>query len=68
MISMTEAEDAQKQQPQQSHGHIGTRGSIEPKSSTHIKPDGVLSFEQIIRETLLPFTIHGAFMILAILI
>ena len=59
MLSLIESEDVQKQQPPQSAGQIQTRGSVEPRSSTFVKNDGVPSFEQITRETLLPFTVHG---------
>ena len=61
MLSLTEnADDAQKQQPpQQNPAQNQTRASVDVKSATFIKPEnGVLSYEQITRETILPFTVY----------
>lgn len=61
---LIEGEDAQKQQQQQqpSQGgpHVQRKSiAVEAKSAANTKGDLVVSFDLIIRDTILPYNVHG---------
>lgn len=59
MLSLTENEEAQKHQPTQQGASLSAIKNTEGRHSAVFRMDTVPKIEQIIRETLLPYTIHG---------
>jgi hypothetical protein len=60
---LIEGEDAQKQQqqqPSQGGAHVQRKSiAAEAKSAANTKGDLVITFDLIIRDTILPYNVHG---------